>query len=137
MGLLARLDIHRLSTVQPFFLRCELRKMKQSWNEPLSLAETAGWLGLFTETVIRLRKEGHLKACEKAPLLDEPEVHFSKNAAARFISRMASCARNVYAGKGYIPQQLAAQQLACVHLDEAKLLKLVVPHELATYRSLL
>jgi hypothetical protein len=137
MNVLSRTNIRHFNASQSFYLHRELRKMKQSWDEPLSLQEAACWLGLATETVTRLTKEHILKVSGMPKLHKEQGVFFTKSEIADLVSQVDNCATSINHQTGLVHLRLAAQQLECVHLDEAKLLGLVLSHQLAAYRSFL
>jgi len=58
-----------------FYRRSDLRGLKQSWTQSISLQDAAYWLGFSPETVLRLTKERVLK------MIPDTEAHmlFAKN----------------------------------------------------------
>lgn len=114
-----------------FFLRSDLRELKHAWAHPISLQEASHWLGLSPKTVLRLTKERVLKVIS-APGSD---VHFARTEVTNLISRVDNRAL-VTDALDDVPIRLAdaAEQLACVHLDEARLLQLTVSRKLQAWR---
>lgn len=115
-----------------FYRRSDLRRLKQSWAQPLSLQEACYWLGCSPETILRLTKERVLKMIPGS----KANMHFAKNDVANFISKVDHYTLFVDGvDDDLVSLADAAQQLSCIHFDEARLLQLVVSHELRSWRS--
>ena len=114
-----------------YFLRSDLRKLKQSWEQSLSLQETSHWLGLPDETVLRLTKESVLKTVTTPNC----EVRFAKKEIANFLSEVDNCALGTDRDNGLVSLADAAEQLLSIRLDRARLLKLTLSRQLQAWRS--
>ncbi len=115
-----------------FYRRNDLRGLKQSWMQPLSLQEASYWLGFSPETTLRLTKERVLKMIP----VSKVNMHFAKNDVANLISKVDNCTLVVDGmDDDLVSLADAAQQLSCVRFDEARLIQLVVSHKLRSWRS--
>ncbi|MCX6983605.1 MAG: TniQ family protein [Lentisphaerae bacterium] len=115
-----------------FYRRSDLRKLKQSWAQPLSLQEACYWLGCSPETILRLTKERVLKMLPGS----KANMHYAKTDVANLIAKVDDYTL-VADGEddNLISLADAAQQLSCVHFDEARLIQLVISHKLRSWRS--
>lgn len=124
--------IHELGrSFETFYLRRDLQAVKDRWSELLSLEQAADWLGVAPEIVLSLAKEQILKG---ALCPEQNALFFTRNAVAELLelanSRTGGLNRN-----RLISLAEAARQLDCIHLNEARLLKLVLSQNLPAWRS--
>jgi hypothetical protein len=135
IGLIQRCRFDSAHSCETFFLRADLRALKYGWNEKLSLAETAEWLGVSPEMVRNLSGEQLLIAEHRIDPAGGQTIFFARNAVARLLERVNSRVGVLDYQKGLIVLSEAAQQLACLHLNEASLLKRIYARALHAWRS--
>ncbi len=115
-----------------FYRRNDLRELKRSWTQPLSLQEASYWLGFSPETVLRLKKERVLKMLPGS----KANMHFAKSDVANLMSKVDNRTLVVDGmDDDLVSLADATQQLSCVRFDEARLIQLVVSHKLCSWRS--
>jgi predicted site-specific integrase-resolvase len=135
MGLIHPCRFDSSRSCETFFLRGDLLAVKRGWNETLSLQEAAGWLGVAPQIVLDLSREQLLKAERNSDQSEERIVFFTRYAVARLLERVNSRTAALDLQKGLITLAEAAQQLACVHLNEARLLTRILSRNLRAWRG--
>jgi hypothetical protein len=132
IGLITEICSTCESLLTRFFLRSDLRNLKQTWIQDLSLQEASHWLGLSPETVLRLTKERVLKVIPASGSI----VHFTKTEITNLISRVDDRALVIDdLDDTLVNLADAAEQLSCVRFDEARLLQLTLSRKLQAWRS--
>ncbi len=132
IGLVTEISSPNEKLTTRFYRRDNLRWLKQSWTQPLSLQEASYWLGFSPETVLRLTKERVVKMIPGS----KANMHFAKNDVANLISKVDNRTLVVdNIDDDLVSLADAAQQLSCVRCDEARLIQLVVSHKLQSWRS--
>lgn len=132
IGLITKISSPNEKLTTHFYRRSDLRGLKQSWRQPLSLQEASYWLGFSPETVLRLTKKRVLKMIPGS----KANMRFAKGVVANLISKVDNRTL-VFDGMDddLVSLADAAQQLSCFRFDEVRLIQLVVSHKLRSWRS--
>ncbi|MCX6077946.1 MAG: TniQ family protein [Chloroflexi bacterium] len=131
IGLIQKVDC----SFDGYFLRKDVRAMKNCWNQLLSLGETAEWVGVSSEIVLSLAKEKTLKAEPNSMQNGKASIFFGRNTVARLLEKINLRIINFDFLEEMIPLTEAAQQLACVHLSEVHLIKRVLSDRLHAWHA--
>ena len=84
IGLVTEISSPDEKHITRFYRRSDLRRLKQSWTQPLSLQEASYWLGFSPETTLRLTKERVLKMIPSS----KANMHFAKSDVANLLSKV-------------------------------------------------
>lgn len=121
-----------------YFLRRELRQLRHEWRGWLSLQDAALWLGISPDTVSKLSQTPVLRA-QTLPGLNGYEARMvSRSSVARLldkIDRHATGISSFFIHNELWSLQQAAEDLACLGLDEAFLLEAVFHGRLRACRA--